>query len=131
MIKGYPDVPTETTPEIIIGVNNMDLLKRHFKATYKTRTNDQFKDAVSSFDMDERKKVALIYLNLRETGFYPVDIDNIDNIVFATRTRNIVLDESPMPDVNEQRKRIRESVGPMIEGVPDATGFQDYKDYLM
>jgi hypothetical protein len=122
MIKGYPDVPTETSPEIIIGVNNADLFKRHYKATYKTRNNDQFKDAVSSFELDERKKVAVIYKELRTHGFYPVDMDDNCQIVFATRTRNIVLDESPMSkeEVKAERKRIRESVTPMVDSMPEA-----------
>ncbi len=117
MIKGRPDVPTETAPEIIIGVNNMDSFKGHFNKIYKTRTNDQFKDAVSSFKMDERKKIAIIYRELRDMGFYPVGLDDNSNIIFATRTRNILCSDSPMADVKEQRKRIRESTNEMISGM--------------
>ena len=118
MINGYPDVPNDTTPEIIIGVNNMRLFKSHFEATYKTKNNDQFREAVKQFSNENRRQCAIIYEELRNMGFHPVSIDGGGHIVFAIRTRNIVLDGRPMSkkEITAERKRIRESKTPMVGG---------------
>lgn len=130
MINGYPDVPNDTSPEIIIGVNNMRLFKSHFVATYRTKNNDQFREAVKQFSNEDRRLVAIFYQELRDMGFYPVDIDQSGNIVFAIRTRNIVLDDSPMSkeEITAERKRIRESRVSAIGGMPDCKPW-DYEPH--
>lgn len=120
MINGYPDVPNDTAPEIIIGVNNISLFKSHFKITYRSKNNDQFREAIKQFQNEERKQVAIIYDELRSMGYYPIDMDEQDNIVFAIRTRNIVLNVPQMSkkEIMSERKRIRESRVSAIGSMP-------------
>ena len=114
-------MPNDTSPEIIIGVNNMRLFKNHFEATYRTKNNDQFREAVKQFSNEERKLVAVISEELRNMGFHPIDMDDKGSVIFAIRTRNIVVDASPMSkeEVTAERKRIRESRVSAIGGMPD------------
>ena len=122
-------MPNDTTPEVIIGVNGMRLFKSYFAATYRTKNNDQFRESVKQFSNEERREVAILYQELRNMGFYPVDLDQGGNVVFAIRTRNIVLDSSPMSkeEVMAERKRIRESKVSMVGSMPKCEPW-DYEE---
>jgi hypothetical protein len=126
-LNNPPSEYSYTDPDIIIGVNLKEDFVKHYKQTQFKQTKEGFAAAVEKIPETVQGMIADAYGRLRDAGWYASGIDKFDKIVWRRATINPVLDCSPMPDVNEQRKRIRESVNPMIGAMPECEPW-DYSE---
>jgi hypothetical protein len=78
-----PSVLHDKSAMEIIGVNNFDLLKEHFRLSLKAYSPERFESIMSQFSEDQRTMFGEIYERLREHGMYPRSIDNRGDIVFG------------------------------------------------
>jgi hypothetical protein len=78
-----PLIDTSYTPEIIVG-ENMDYLTLHYKVYSKCHTPEQVEMAMkkAGFTIEDREKIARLYEELREHGFWAKKINEHGRIVW-------------------------------------------------
>jgi hypothetical protein len=74
-----------STPEEIIGIENYDLLVKHFKAVHRCSTQEQHNHAVQQLGLTatQVKKVGQLYAQLREAGYWPKSLTKMGNILWG------------------------------------------------
>lgn len=78
-----PLYPTSKTPEEIIGIENMPILKAHFKIALKEKYTGDYGKAMQKYSEAERVYIAELYQKLRDYGIYPKGLDGDNKIVLG------------------------------------------------
>lgn len=83
-----PLYPTSKTPEEIIGIENIPILKAHLKIAIKEKYSGGYDAAMKKYTEVERVYIAELYDQLREFGIIPKGIDANNRIIWGITTES-------------------------------------------